>query len=182
MRSFIKLAGFHMHLASHEAGGLEKGLELGTLFKMSRFGGILNGVKEGFSPSGMNFVTEAIRTCRAHSSWCRRCNQERVEALLRQAAQHKAMGPVVVFLREVGCQHRQQSPPLGTHGRARGHRTAMMVVGAQSAAKIVAAVAVLRELAECHALLAGCDYTMQPGGSCMDLCNWSLCAARTGGL
>ena len=46
-----------------------------------------------------------------------------------------------------------------------------MVVGAQSAAKIVAAVAVLCELAECHALLAGCDYTLR-----------SLCAARTGPL
>ena len=169
-----------MHLASHD--GLEKGLELETLFKMSRFGGILNGVKDGFSPSGMNFVTEAIRTCRAHSSWSRRCNQERVEALLRQAAQHKAMGPVVVFLREVGCHKRGQSPPRGTHGGARGHRTAMMVVGAQSVARIVAAVAVLCELAECHALLAGCDYTLRPGGSCMDLCIWSLCAALTGGL
>ena len=110
MRSFIKLAGFHMHPASHETGGFEKSLELETLFKMSRFGGILNGVKEGFSPSGMNFVTEAIRTCRAQSSWGRRCNQERVEALLRQAAQHKAMEPVDVFF------GRQQSPPRGTHG------------------------------------------------------------------
>ena len=42
-----------------------------------------------------------------------------------------------------------------------------MVAGARGAAKIVA---VLRELAECHALLAGCDYTLQPGGSC----NWSF--------
>ena len=55
MRSFIKLAGFHMHPASHETDGLEKGLELETLFKMSRFGGILSDVKEGFSTSGMNF-------------------------------------------------------------------------------------------------------------------------------
>ena len=51
----------------------------------------------------------------------------------------------------------------------------MMVVGARRAAKFVA---VLRELAECHALLAGWDYTLRPGGSCMDLCKWSLCAAR----
>ena len=89
------------------------------------------------------------------------------------------MGPLDVFLREAGCQNRQQSPPRGAHGRARGHRTAMMV-GARSAAKTVA---VLREIAECHALLAGCDYTLRLGAA------WTRATGvyvppglRTGGL
>ena len=71
----------------------EKGVELEALFKMgnctglqgtvasrrpgahpvlrscSRPGGILNGVKEGVSPSDMNFVTKTMMTCGPFTAW-----------------------------------------------------------------------------------------------------------------
>eukprot|EP00931_Biecheleriopsis_adriatica_P114518 TRINITY_DN902_c1_g1_i5.p1 TRINITY_DN902_c1_g1~~TRINITY_DN902_c1_g1_i5.p1 ORF type:complete len:672 (-),score=165.43 TRINITY_DN902_c1_g1_i5:322-2160(-) len=41
----------------------EKGVELEDLFSMAKVTGVLNGVKEGVSPSEQNFVTKTMMTC-----------------------------------------------------------------------------------------------------------------------
>ncbi|CAE7226046.1 WAXY [Symbiodinium sp. CCMP2592] len=102
MRSFIKLAGFHIHLASHETRNLEEDSELEILFQMSRFGGILHGVREGFSPSDMNFVTETMRTCRAFTAVGAEGAIKRKHFYRKLHNLIMAVGMVDVLPREVG--------------------------------------------------------------------------------
>eukprot|EP00435_Cladocopium_sp_Y103_P019215 s3923_g4.t1 len=147
----------------------EKGVELESLFTLGKCTGILNGVKEGVSPSDKNFVTKTMMSCGPYNST--NCDIAKSELKASYRAQNGltgCTGPLMCFIGRLDSQKGYDLllESLDTEMQ-------VVIVGAGRADLVAQTKAVEKKFPdkffyagwmgpERYALLAGCDFTLLP--------------------
>lgn len=152
----------------------EKGVELEALFKMGNCTGILNGVKEGVSPSDMNFVTKTMMSCGPFTAATADAAKRELKNLYRkQNNMTECKGPLMCFIGRLDAQKGYDLLLEALMEVLEDTELQMVVVGAGRADLVAQTKAVEKQFpnklfyagwmgAERYALLAGCDYTLLP--------------------
>ncbi|CAE7480628.1 unnamed protein product [Symbiodinium necroappetens] len=152
----------------------EKGVELEALFKMGNCTGILNGVKEGVSPSDMNFVTKTMMSCGPFTAATADAAKRELKNLYRkQNNMTECKGPLMCFIGRLDAQKGYDLLLEALMEVLEDTELQMVVVGAGRADLVAQTKAVEKQYpnklfyagwmgAERYALLAGCDYTLLP--------------------
>ncbi|CAK9008882.1 Granule-bound starch synthase 1 [Durusdinium trenchii] len=152
----------------------EKGVELESLFKLGKCTGILNGVKEGVSPSDKNFVTKTMMTCGPFNST--NCDIAKTELKTSYRAQNGltgCTGPLMCFIGRLDSQKGYDLLLESLVEVLEDTEMQVVIVGAGRADLVAQTKAVEKKFPdkffyagwmgpERYALLAGCDYTLLP--------------------
>ena len=152
----------------------EKGVELESLFKMAKCTGILNGVKEGVSPSDKNFVTKTMMSCGVfNSANCDVAKSELKDAYKSQNGLTGCKGPLMCFIGRLDAQKGYDLLLESLVEVLEDTEIQVVVVGAGRADLVAQTKAVEKKYPskfffagwmgpERYALLAACDYTLLP--------------------
>eukprot|EP00441_Pelagodinium_beii_P033163 CAMPEP_0197642758 /NCGR_PEP_ID=MMETSP1338-20131121/16322_1 /TAXON_ID=43686 ORGANISM="Pelagodinium beii, Strain RCC1491" /NCGR_SAMPLE_ID=MMETSP1338 /ASSEMBLY_ACC=CAM_ASM_000754 /LENGTH=778 /DNA_ID=CAMNT_0043215927 /DNA_START=62 /DNA_END=2398 /DNA_ORIENTATION=+ len=152
----------------------EKGVELEKLFALGNVTGILNGVKEGVSPSDQNFVTKTQMTCGTFTAATADSAKRELKALYR--AQNNLPdidGPLMCFIGRLDAQKGYDLLLESLVTILEDTDLQVVIVGAGRADLIAQTRAVEKKFPgkffyagwmgpERYALLAACDYTLLP--------------------
>jgi len=180
----------------------EKGVELEKLFKLGNVTGVLNGVKEGVSPSDQNFVTKTQMTCGTFTVATADVAKTELKAMYRAQNNLPAIdGPLMCFIGRLDAQKGYDLLLESLIDVLESTDMQVVIVGAGRADLIAQTRAVEKKFPkkffyagwmgpERYALLAGCDYTLLPsrwepcGLVQMEAMRVGTCAivAPTGGL
>ncbi|CAK9047898.1 unnamed protein product [Durusdinium trenchii] len=152
----------------------EKGAELEALFHLARCTGILNGIKEGVSPSDNNFVMKTMMTCGMYSADT--CDSAKSELKMAYRAQNglpSSSGPLMCFIGRLDAQKGYDILLDALTKILPDTEMQMVVVGAGRADLVQQTKALEKKHPskifyagwmgpERYALLAACDYTLLP--------------------
>ncbi|CAE7357265.1 WAXY [Symbiodinium pilosum] len=152
----------------------EKGVELEQLFKMAKCTGILNGVKEGVSPSEMNFVTKTMMSCGPFTAATADAAKTELKNLYRQQNNLVASkGPLMCFIGRLDAQKGYDLLLESLMEVLEDTELQIVIVGAGRADLVAQTKALEKQFPdklfyagwmgpERYALLAGCDFTLLP--------------------
>jgi len=152
----------------------EKGVELETLFTMGKCTGILNGVKEGVSPSDKNFVTKTMMTCGAFTAATAPEAKAELKATYRaQNNLPESTGPLMCFIGRLDAQKGYDLLLEALVEILEDTELQVVIVGSGRADLVAQTKAVEKKFPtkffyagwmgpERYALLAGCDFTLLP--------------------
>jgi len=152
----------------------EKGVELESLFTLGKCTGILNGVKEGVSPSDKNFVTKTMMSCGPFNST--NCDVAKSELKASYRAQNGltgCTGPLMCFIGRLDSQKGYDLLLESLVEVLEDTEMQVVIVGAGRADLVAQTKAVEKKYPdkffyagwmgpERYALLAGCDFTLLP--------------------
>jgi len=152
----------------------EKGVELEKLFALGNVTGILNGVKEGVSPSDQNFVTKTQMTCGTFTAATADAAKAELKALYRAQNNLPTIdGPLMCFIGRLDAQKGFDLLLESLVDVLETTEMQVVIVGAGRADLIAQTRAVEKKFPkkffyagwmgpERYALLAACDYTLLP--------------------
>mmetsp|Transcript_29283 Transcript_29283/g.88618 ORF Transcript_29283/g.88618 Transcript_29283/m.88618 type:complete len:381 (-) Transcript_29283:136-1278(-) len=152
----------------------EKAVELEQLFNMGRCTGILNGVKEGVSPSDKTFVTKTKMICGAYNAATASAAKEQLKAAYRQeSGLPDSKGPLMSFIGRLDAQKGYDLLLEALEEVLEDTEMQVVIVGAGRADLVTATKAMETKYPskffyagwmgpERYALLAACDYTLLP--------------------
>ncbi|CAE7866651.1 unnamed protein product [Symbiodinium necroappetens] len=152
----------------------EKGVELEDLFTLGKCTGILNGVKEGVSPSDKNFVTKTMMTCGAFTAATAPEAKAELKATYRaQNNLPESTGPLMCFIGRLDAQKGYDLLLEALVEILEDTEMQVVIVGSGRADLVAQTKAVEKKYPskffyagwmgpERYALLAGCDYTLLP--------------------
>jgi len=152
----------------------EKGVELEDLFTLGKCTGILNGVKEGVSPSDKNFVTKTMMSCGAFTAAT--APEAKAELKATYRAQNNlpdSTGPLMCFIGRLDAQKGYDLLLEALVEILEDTELQVVIVGSGRADLVAQTKAVEKKYPskffyagwmgpERYALLAGCDYTLLP--------------------
>jgi granule-bound starch synthase len=180
----------------------EKGVELEKLFALGNVTGILNGVKEGVSPSDQGFVTKTQMICGTYTAETADTAKAELKALYRAQNNLPAIdGPLMCFIGRLDAQKGYDLLLESLVDVLETTEMQVVIVGAGRADLVAQTRAVEKKFPkkffyagwmgpERYALLAACDFTLLPsrwepcGLVQMEAMRVGTCAivAPTGGL
>jgi granule-bound starch synthase len=152
----------------------EKGVELEKLFALGNITGILNGVKEGVSPSDPNFVTKTQMTCGTFTAATADAAKAELKAQYRAQNNLPAIdGPMMCFIGRLDAQKGFDLLLESLVDVLETTELQVVIVGAGRADLIAQTRAVEKKFPnkffyagwmgpERYSLLAACDYTLLP--------------------
>mmetsp|Transcript_65872 Transcript_65872/g.104488 ORF Transcript_65872/g.104488 Transcript_65872/m.104488 type:complete len:938 (+) Transcript_65872:38-2851(+) len=152
----------------------EKGVELESLFTLGKCTGILNGVKEGVSPSDKNFVTKTMMSCGPfNSTTCDIAKSELKASYRAQNGLTGCTGPLMCFIGRLDSQKGYDLLLESLVEVLEDTEMQVVIVGAGRADLVAQTKAVEKKYPdkffyagwmgpERYALLAACDYTLLP--------------------
>jgi len=152
----------------------EKGVELEELFALGRSTGILNGVKEGVSPSNKTFVQKTKMVCGTYTPETASAAKAELKAAYRQeSGLPESKGPLMCFVGRLDAQKGYDLLLEALVDVLEDTELQVVVVGAGRADLVKETTALEAKFPgkffyagwmgpERYALLAGCDYTLLP--------------------
>ncbi|CAE7235888.1 unnamed protein product [Symbiodinium sp. CCMP2592] len=152
----------------------EKGVELEDLFSLGKCTGILNGVKEGVTPSDKNFVTKTMMSCGVFTAAT--APEAKAELKASYRAQNNlpaSTGPLMCFIGRLDAQKGYDLLLEALVEILEDTELQVVIVGSGRADLVAQTKAVEKKYPtkffyggwmgpERYALLAGCDYTLLP--------------------
>ncbi|CAE7584018.1 unnamed protein product [Symbiodinium sp. CCMP2456] len=152
----------------------EKGVELEDLFSLGKCTGILNGVKEGVTPSDKNFVTKTMMSCGIFTAAT--APEAKAELKATYRAQNNlpaSTGPLMCFIGRLDAQKGYDLLLEALVEILEDTELQVVIVGSGRADLVAQTKAVEKKFPskffyagwmgpERYALLAGCDYTLLP--------------------
>jgi len=152
----------------------EKGVELEDLFSLGKCTGILNGVKEGVTPSDKNFVTKTMMSCGIFTAAT--APEAKAELKATYRAQNNlpaSTGPLMCFIGRLDAQKGYDLLLEALVEILEDTELQVVIVGSGRADLVAQTKAVEKKYPskffyagwmgpERYALLAGCDYTLLP--------------------
>eukprot|EP00443_Scrippsiella_acuminata_P063116 CAMPEP_0115390706 /NCGR_PEP_ID=MMETSP0271-20121206/10338_1 /TAXON_ID=71861 /ORGANISM="Scrippsiella trochoidea, Strain CCMP3099" /LENGTH=827 /DNA_ID=CAMNT_0002814253 /DNA_START=55 /DNA_END=2538 /DNA_ORIENTATION=- len=152
----------------------EKGVELEELFALGRVTGILNGVKEGVSPSDKNFTSKTKMTCGTYTEETASLAKEQLKMAYRaESGLPESPGPLMCFIGRLDAQKGYDLLLEALTEVLQDTELQVVIVGAGRADLVEETRALEKKFPskffyagwmgpERYALLAGCDYTLLP--------------------
>eukprot|EP00439_Symbiodinium_sp_Y106_P060037 s2288_g8.t2 len=152
----------------------EKGVELEDLFALGKCTGILNGVKEGVSPSDKNFVTKTMMSCGVFTAATAAEAKAELKATYRaQNNLPESKGPLMCFIGRLDAQKGYDLLLESLVEILEDTELQVVIVGSGRADLVAQTKAVEKKYPskffyggwmgpERYALLAGCDFTLLP--------------------